>query len=174
MKTNLIIVTLVLVVVAALGLTGFAYAQRPDPSTPYGGYGMMGGYGHMGGFGMMGGSYGPMHTYMLEAFSEAVGLSVDDLENRIQAGESMWDIAASQGYSQEEITGLMEQAHDKALETAVADGALTAEQADWMDERMEQMYSGEYGFGGCHGNGAGGFQGRGPGMRWNTQPGTSS
>jgi len=36
-------------------------------------------------------------------------------------------------------------------------GLLSQEQADWMDQHMESMWSGDFsGFGGCHGpNGAG-------------------
>ena len=175
MKIGLIIGSVVLVAVVALGLVGFAYAQRPapfGPNTPMGGgYGMMSGYGHMGGYGMMGG-YGPMHEYMLEAFAEASGLSVEEIESRLESGESMWEIAQAQGLSDDQVYELMEQAHETSLDAAVSEGVISQEQAEWMDEHMDQMHSNEFGYGGCHGNEAGSFRGRGPGMRWNTQPGS--
>jgi hypothetical protein len=44
-------------------------------------------------------------------------------------------------------------AHDKALDKAVEAGLLTQEQADWMDQHMESMWSGNgAGYGGCHGS----------------------
>jgi hypothetical protein len=174
MKTGLIIGSVVLVAVVALSLVGFAYAQRPapfSPTNPMGGYGMVGGYGHMGGYGMMGG-YGSMHDFMLDAFAQSSGLSVEEIESRLVAGESMWEIAQAQGLSDEQVYELMEQAHETALETAVDDGVISQEQAEWMDEHMDQMHSGEFEFGGCHGSETGGFQGRGPGMRWNLQSGS--
>jgi hypothetical protein len=35
-------------------------------------------------------------------------------------------------------------AHETVLENAVSDGWLTQEQADWMNEHMNQMWDGEY------------------------------
>ncbi len=39
--------------------------------------------------------------------------------------------------------------HDEMLKQAVADGVLTQQQADWMDQHMEQMWQNGYGTGGC-------------------------
>jgi hypothetical protein len=148
---------------AAAGLVwaGTAYARTQTPPVPDYPYGMMGG--HYGGFGMMGGysgGYGPMHDEMVAALAEGLGLSTEDLEARLEAGETPWEIAASQGLQDEEIANLMSEAHDKALEKAVDAGLLTQEQADWMDEHMDQMWSLDgSGFGGCHGYGAGSTSG---------------
>lgn len=148
---------------AAAGLVwaGTAYARTQTPPVPDYPYGMMGG--HYGGFGMMGGyygGYGPMHDEMVAALAEGLGLSTEDLEARLEAGETPWEIAASQGLQDEEIANLMSEAHDKALEKAVDAGLLTQEQADWMDEHMEQMWSLDgSGFGGCHGYGTGSTSG---------------
>jgi hypothetical protein len=150
MKKFLIIGSIVGVVLIALGVVGFAFAQSqtPQPGTYPGGWGMMGG-GRRGmhGYGMMGGgrgagqgTYGPMHTYMVAALAEKLDLTVDELQAKIDAGERPYDIAKAAGMTDAQIQDLMEQAHDEALKAAVAAGVLTQEQADWMDQHMEQMW----------------------------------
>lgn len=172
-----------LIVLLAVAVVGYAFAQAPEPVTPNTPYG--GGYGRMGG-GMMGwrgqvqdGEYGPLHTYMFDAMAQAFGLTAEELQARHDAGETMWDIAQAQGLTEEQFAEAMLQARTAALEQAVADGAITQEQADWMLSRMNQMHANGFGPGsnGCTGAGpaarggmmGGGF-GRGGGMRWNTQP----
>ncbi len=156
MKKTLLIAALLTLAVLAIGATGIAYAHSPYPGTPdgapapygpMGGYGMMGGYDMMGGYGMYGmyGEEGPMHDAMIAAVAEALDLSPEEIEARHDAGETIWDIAAAQGLSDDDIRELMFTAHDSALEQAVAEGWLTAEQAEWMDSHMESMWNGEYG-----------------------------
>ena len=179
MKRTLLVVGIVSIAVLAFGLVGFAYAQSQNSEYPYGpgrmgdydghgpgmmgvdddygfGHGMMGSYGHGIGSGMMG-EYGPMHESMITAFAEALDLTPEELETRHDAGETLWEIAEAEGMSAEEIQELMFSAHDTALEDAVANGAMTAEQAEWMDAHRDQMWSGDYqegGFGGhCSGGG---------------------
>lgn len=158
--------------IAVLGVAAFAWSGTVFARTlynndgPYGrgmmgdydyGHGMMGGYGYgmMGGFGygMMGYGYGfSMHEYMIEELADALGFTTDEINERIQAGETPWQIALEEGLTEEQIQELMEDAHDQALQAAVEDGEITQEQADWMDEHMEDMWSGDYrGFGPCHG-----------------------
>lgn len=173
MKKFLIIGSILGAVLIALGVVGFAFAQSqtPQPATPDGGWGMMGsgrygmqGSGMMrGGRGFGQGAYGPMHTYMINALAEKLGLSVEDLQAKIDAGERPYDIAKAAGLTDEQIQSLMEQAHDEALKAAVAAGALTQEQADWMDQHMEQMWQG-----GGPGRTGGGCPGMGG--RWSNQP----
>jgi hypothetical protein len=173
MKKILWISALALIAVAVLGVAGFAYAQtQTPPDAPLFGFGMMrrnGGFGPgmMRGWGQAG--YGPMHTYMVETFAEALGLTPEELQARLDDGETMYTIAQAQGLSDEEFSTLMVEARTKALEDAVADGVLTQEQADWMVQHMAQMQASGFGPGNCpmH-NGANG-QGRGPGWRWNNQ-----
>ena len=171
MKKLLVISAIVVLAVLVLGVAGFAYAQSqnpPRPDYPYG-RGMMGGWGNRGsGPGMMGrlgqDGYGPMHEYMEDAFAEALGISHDDLEAKLDAGETMWSIAQAQGLSDDEIAKLMVDARTKALDKAVADGVLTQEQADWMSQHMQQMNGAGFGPGACHGAGG---PGRGPAGRNN-------
>lgn len=165
MKKFLIGVVVFSVLVVALGVAGFAYAQNqtpPNPSAEYPfGYGPMAGFGGHG-YGMMGFGYGmrawngeegPMHEAMVTALSEALGLSVEEIESRHDAGETLWEIAEAQGLSSEEVRELILSAHDSALAEAVTNGWLTQEQADWMDENMERMWNGNLGYGGhCGGS----------------------
>ena len=106
----------------------------------------------MGGYGMMSGGYGPMHEYMVPAFADALGITPEELQSRLDDGETMWDVARAQGLSDEEVYEVMEAAHSKALEQAVEAGVLTQEQADWMDEHMDQMHGESFTSGGCHGS----------------------
>jgi hypothetical protein len=149
MKIKWILAGIAVLVLAALAAGGLlwartAYAQAQTPTAPGYPYGMMGGYGMWGGgFGMMGGyGYGPMHTYMVEGLAEALNLQPEDLQKRLEAGETPWQIAQSQGLSNEQIQQVMLEAHDKALDAAVKAGFLTQQQADWMDQHMEQMWGG--------------------------------
>ena len=58
--------------------------------------------------GMMGQSgSGLLHDYMLAGFAAAFDLDVADLQARIDAGETMHDVALSLGYTQESFTELM-------------------------------------------------------------------
>jgi hypothetical protein len=177
MKKLLIIGILMGVVVLALGLAGLAFAQSPTPEPdqyPGFGPGMMGGYGGMmggRGFGWRAdGEYGPMHEYMELAFAKAFDLSEEEIEERLEAGDTMWQIAEDLGYSQEEFAELMVTARTEALNQAVEDGLLTREQADWMIARMAQRQASGFGpgSGGCLGGGRmGGARG---GFGWRGNP----
>ena len=161
MKKNLIVIALLGIAVLTFGAVGYVYAQTqtpPEPGYPYG-HEIMGDYighgqGMMGyGFGWMGENYqeGPMHETMVVALAEALDLDPAEIEARHEAGESLWEIAADTGLSDEEIRELMDSAHNSALEEAVTSGLLSPEQAEWMEEHMEWMWSGEgeyNGFGG--------------------------
>jgi hypothetical protein len=176
-----------LIAVLTLALAGMASAQAPNPPQPespegYYGRGMMGGWSGRGS-GMWGrglrpgeaadtGDYGPMHDQMIETFAQAFDLSVEELEERLIAGESMWNIAEGSGLSFEQFRDLMLEARNKALSQAVTDGLISQEHFQWMQSRMSQMWSGEYqpGFASCHGGGQRGFGMYGSGMyRYNTR-----
>lgn len=159
MSKNFIGIGVLSLLILTLGLSGYAFAQGqlPPPSDYTNGtdmmngyegydYGMMGyGYGMMG-YGMMGwhGEEGPMHEAMIDSLAESLSLSPEEIETRHDAGESLWDIAEAEGLSYEEIRDLMFLAHDAALKDAVAEDQLAQEQADWMDEHINQMWDGEY------------------------------
>ncbi len=125
------------------GMMGGRGGEGYGPGGMMGGYGpgsMMRGYGR--GFAQ---GYGIMHDYMISAFAEAVGLTVEQVDTRLAGGETMKEIAIAQGTTADKIPDLVAQVHKAALDKAVADGVITQAQADRMLERM-QNYSGE-GFG---------------------------
>jgi hypothetical protein len=181
MKKTLLIVAVIAVSVLSLGLAGYAYAQTQTPEYPYDsgmmgnndgyGRGMMSGYsdhGMMGGYGdygMMGwnGKEGPMHDAMVTEVANALGLTPEEIEARHDGGESIWEIAESEGLGTEEIQNLMDSAHDLALEDAVAKGYLTQEEAEWMNSHMETMWEGDNHCGKQNGSGFGSHRG---GMNW--------
>lgn len=126
----------VLVIVGVLAAFGGALVVSADtPDQPYG-YGR--GFGHMGrGFGYLPqGEPGVMHEIMEEAMAASLGLTVEELEARHEAGETYWDIARAQfpGITDEEILDKMAQARDNALQAAVEQGLITQDQADWMGQ----------------------------------------
>ena len=135
MKKTILIVALVVLALGALGVS-VAFAQGPVP----------GGRGPMA---QNGGGY--LHTYMVTAFAEKLGLKVDDVNTRLAAGETMYDIAIADGVKAEDFAALMVDVRTKALDAAVKDGVVTQEQADWMKSRG----FGRGGMGSNYGNGTG-------------------
>ncbi|MBP7694249.1 MAG: hypothetical protein KA764_20165 [Anaerolineales bacterium] len=121
------------------GMMG-GWAQSQGEAGAYGG--MLGGYGRGRG-GMMGGNFdaanaGPLHTYMLDAFAQALDITRADLDAQLAAGQTMVDIATANGLTQAEFFEVMQTARTAALAQAVADGVLTQAQADQMQGRMFQ------------------------------------
>jgi hypothetical protein len=163
------VVSLIGLLAITLGATSLAYAQTESPqpySNPGYGPGMMGGRGGYRG-GMVYGEVGPYHDIMMESFAEALGLSVSQLEARLESGETMWQIFEAEGFTWEEFFAIMKDARSAKLELAVEDGTLTQEQADFMNSRGQARgYS--RGYGGCVGNGYGDQDGfhRGPHGMW--------
>ena len=162
MKKILMIVGILGLAILTLGVVGYAYAQDQNPEYPnssewMGGLGrgrgrgtMMGGYGTM----AFDGEYGPMHESMIAVLAEKTGLSIEEITARHDAGETMWDIALAAGLTETEIQEMMFSAHDNALQDAVANGWITEEHVEWMNEHMNQMWEGDYTYGGhCGGRG---------------------
>jgi hypothetical protein len=172
MKKFFLIGTLLAVLVLALGIAGVVYAQTQDPpSPPNPGYGPgvmggRGGYGRMMG-GFHSGGQGLLHPYMVEAFAKALDIDPADLQAQLDAGETLAQIAADQGISQEAFGELWIQARTEAINAAVADEVITQAQADWMIERMAQRQAAGYGPGSaaCDGSGRAGGRHRGGGWR---------
>jgi hypothetical protein len=155
MKKILIIVALVGAAALAFGFTGNVMAQAVEPPTVEPGFGP-GGMG--GGFrGKMmsarGEGLGLMHDAMTAAFTEKLGITVDDLNARLASGETMYNIAVENGLTLEDFHSIMVDARAKALESAVADGTITQEQADFMKERGAGRLGGRGGFAGNCPNG---------------------
>lgn len=162
MKKIVIGIVIVLVVAVVLGTAGYVYAQSGGPQNPFrgmgNGHGMMGGRGNTQDTpqGMMGNRDGVLHDEMIAAMAEKLGMTVSDLEARLTAGETMWDIAAEKDLTVEEFRTLMLEARAQAIDAAVLSGDLTQEQADWMKQRGAGM-----GGAGMRGNGQGRYGGMG-------------
>jgi hypothetical protein len=159
MKKLVISIVVLAVLAVALVSAGYVFAQTPTPQAPVPGSGfgpgMMGGRGYRGG--MMGGSNwagaqsGFMHDEMIDAFSQKLGISVDELNGRLANGETMAQIAYSKGLSVDQFSNLMTEARSQAIDQAVKEGDLTQDQANW----MKQHGPGQ--MGGGRGNGQGRF-----------------
>ena len=109
MKKFALAFAIVATLVVALLSTGNVFAQGttpPAPQTPGSGYGRgANGGGMMGGRGMMGANgaagEGILHDGMIAVFAEKLGISVDDLNARLNKGETMAQIASSKGLTAE-------------------------------------------------------------------------
>jgi hypothetical protein len=150
MKKTILIVGLVVLALGVLGV-GAVFAQDENPPVPYG-------HGQM----MNNGDSGPMHTFMAIEFAKALDLNVNDVNTRLAAGETMYDVALSAGVTAEEFPEVMTQVRTAALAEAVKANVITQEQADWMLSR------GNMGNGNCtgtgpQGNNGGGMMGNGYG-----------
>jgi len=151
MKKTFWIVGLLVLALGVLGV-GVAFAQGGQPPLGQAGYG-----------------YGPMHDYVEQALAAKLGLTEKQVEDQLAAGKPMYQIALDNGIKQENLATFMNEVHKDAFAKAVKDGAITQQQADWMLQRMQNMYQNGYGPGNCpmhNGQGApfGRGRGTGPGM----------
>ncbi len=177
MKKLLLILVGFALAVGVLGVAGYAYAQTQPPSDPWSpdSSGMGGRGGREAGQrnpGMSaGGDMGLLEDYMHPAIAETFGLTVEALETMHAEGVTLWQYAEEQDLTSEEFNALMQTTSATAINNAVADGAITQEQADFMLERMQNV--GKGGFPGAAqrspgmSGGRGGFAGagqRGSGM----------
>jgi hypothetical protein len=171
MKKVLIALAVVGLFGGALAATGVVFAQSATPNGPANqGYGA----GRIGGRGMMAGWAGNgaqdpgwMHDDLVSYMAGKLGLSVDELNQKLSSGQTMAQIAQEKGFTLEQFQAMFLEARQTALNNAVAEGVITQAQADWMSQRMAQMNGYGLGAGTCWGaNGASG----GPGMmgrgRW--------
>jgi hypothetical protein len=144
MKKTVLITILVLLALGALGV-GAAFAQGSQPPAQSG--------------------YGWMHDYVEQALASKLGLTEAQVEDPLASGKTMYQIALDNGIKQEDLAGFMNDIHKDAFASAIKDGVMTQEQADWMLQRMQSR--GGFGFGNCpmhNGEGAPFGRGFGPGM----------
>jgi len=91
----------------------------------------------------------PMHDLMVVAVAEATGLTTDEIEVRLVAGERMISIALDEGLTETAFFDLMAETRAAFLAEAVEAGWITQEQYQRMLERMQGKPFGR-GFGSCH------------------------
>jgi len=140
-------ILIVAVALMALGIltTGVAYAQG------------MGGRGPATAEGE-----GPLHTYIVDAYAGALGLTPAVLETRLAGGETAYYAALSQGIAADKIPTLLANARSKAVDAAVAAGVITSDQAAWMRSHNLGQCTGQgYGMGAGTGQSVGRGMGRG-------------
>ncbi|MFN8401347.1 MAG: hypothetical protein U0X74_15150 [Anaerolineales bacterium] len=139
MKKTILIAALVLAVVAVIGVgAGVVFAQ--DVTLPFNGQGPM-----------MNGE-GPLHTFMVVEWAKKLDLNVNDINTRLAAGETMYDIALSAGITAEEFPAVMTEVRANAVNAGVTANVITQEQADWMLSHGQGM-GGMRGIGNCTGTG---------------------
>jgi len=77
-------------------------------------------------------------TQIEAAVAEALGLSVEELEAAKADGRSLQEVASAQGVEMTDIRAAVQAVHQAALDQAVADGLLTQEEADQIEEHMTE------------------------------------
>ena len=144
-KFTLLVLTLSLVGIMSFGFATEASAEEISPLYPGNGRGN----------GRNGGGTGtgiPMEQninmdgmlddYMSAYIADGLGISVDALKAREAAGETLVDIGLSLGFDAQTVIDLRVEARIAALNQAVVDGLLTAEQAEWMLSRLDNSQAG--------------------------------
>jgi predicted DNA-binding protein (UPF0251 family) len=159
-KIGSLVVAAIAVVAVVLAVPSLAFAQGPanpgNPGTPTGPGGPMGsGQGN----GWMAQYRDEMHA----AIAKALGLSVEEFDAARASGQTVWQIAETQGVSVETLQAAMQTARANVLAQAVADGTLTQAQADTMLARMNARTAQGGGWSMGRGNGQqGGYAGNCP------------
>jgi hypothetical protein len=90
---------------------------------------------------------GILHDYLVAALADALNLTTADVDARLTAGETMYQIALEEGIAPTDIPTLLVEVRTNAVNAAVADGVLTQAQAD---RNLRH---------GLHGNGSGMMRG---------------
>ncbi len=147
-------VGIAVIALVGVGVFGVVNAQTPTPNTtPQPGYGMRGTMrdsmdrgsmmsrggmpfdksSRMGAFGL----FGNMKDTALAAFAEKLGLTVEDVNTRLKAGETIAQIAESKGITAEKLPAFMQEVCGAAIDQAVTDGKLTQTQADALKTKLQ-------------------------------------
>ena len=129
-----------LVAVGAVG-TSVAYADDGGPNRPFAQFD-----------GKRAGERG-LDGEALEAVADLLGMSTDEVTAAFEEGQTLQDLAEEAGVTIEEIqetmSALREEAMRERIETAVEDGTMSQEQADWLLEGLDKGFLGKHGgFGG--------------------------
>ena len=126
MKRN-ILLALVAAITISLIAAGAAFAQGRGP----------------GGNGTASGTSVNMEVtlsdYMPAAMADVLGLTVDDVNTRLAAGETFYTIALSKGYTADQLSALMTDVRNTAITLATANGVITADQSAYL---LNSQYGG--------------------------------
>jgi hypothetical protein len=120
----------------AQGLIPQANADRTWRQMPEGGLGSKGPRrGFRGRLGPDHDEVGALHDTMQSALAEALGLSVDELQQQLADGATMRQIIEQQGIDPEALRANLQEARQQAIAEALEEGLITQEQAERMLER---------------------------------------
>ena len=75
---------------------------------------------------------GAIEEAMHDNLATALGLTPEELAARLDAGETISNIAISLGFDVTEVRDIVTSARTDALAQAVVDGLITQEEADWL------------------------------------------
>lgn len=154
----------ILLVAAILGITVLTFSVAA-PALAAGGPGNGGGKGGYGGYGNQGtiGTGVPLELsttvqgvlgYLIHInLADSLGISVDEMTLRLDAGETFSSIAISLGFDVTAINSLLVDARADAVARAIADGLITQETADWLASHGNDNPAAGYGDGICDGTG---------------------
>ena len=123
----MIFLSVVGIVALALVSAGSAYAQGDGPTTPCE-PGSSDCNGH--------GGKGLLRDYVQSALADILDVPVEEIQAQREAGNFfLKDYVEEQGLTQDEIADLIAEVFTTAIDQALADDAITQEQADWILER---------------------------------------
>ena len=101
---------------------------------------------------------GPIHTYLDQALAQKLNLTEAQLQEKLTAGKTPYQIVQETGVAEADIPALLQEVHKTALANAVAAGVITQAQADEMLQHIQDHLNNP---GGPHGPGMGGGHGHG-------------
>ncbi len=144
-------VALIVVLVASLAGAAYVFADEPTPTPKTYGWGCGFGFGRG-----VGGQAG------LEAATELLGMTADELSTQLWGGSTLADLADKAGVDLQTLRDAVEAANQAAMEAAVRDaiaqalqdGYITQGQADWLLQGLDQGFfpmGRGFGFGGMRG-----------------------
>lgn len=145
-KKVLFLVTILGLLALSLSVVVPALAAEPlrgGPGNGGRGSSTAGGYGNQGSLGTGTGIpvqqninlNGALDVYIHTYLADALGITPEELTARLDSGETFSQIALSLGYDLNTVSTLLQDARSSALASAVADGVITQEQADWLSSR---------------------------------------
>lgn len=79
-----------------------------------------------------------LHTTMADAAAQALGITAEELRTALRDGQTVAELAAANGTTEQAVTDASLAAAKTTLDAAVADGTLTQEQADTVYAQLEE------------------------------------
>ena len=118
MNTRKTMISAAVALTILLASSGAAFAQSAADETPGWGSGVA--------------IDASLDEYMIPAIAEVLGMSEADVVEQYAAGATFVSIALAQGVPADEVLDLFDSVRAEAIDMAIADGALTAEEAAWL------------------------------------------